>query len=139
MNNIDYMNTSKFVDVHYLGKYTDEELKKFQELSVEEYGVKVLNILYIRIIGIYFCFLEAPTQKAVEKIIKSMVLSVIGLPKFRLLLEEARVFDNVATSRFDISSQLYFLGRKFALCILKYVRIIIWRHYFVDSIHKICI
>jgi hypothetical protein len=61
------MITSKFVDVHYLGKYTDEELKKFQELPVDEYGVKILNILYNRSVGICFCFLEVPTQKAVEK------------------------------------------------------------------------
>jgi hypothetical protein len=61
------MKTSKFVDVHYLGEYTDEELKKFQELPVDEYGVKTLNILYNRAIGICFCFLEAPSSKEVEK------------------------------------------------------------------------
>ena len=61
------MNTSRFVDVHYLGKYTDEELKKYQELSVDEYDVRVLNILYNRAVGICFRFLEAPSSKAIEK------------------------------------------------------------------------
>jgi hypothetical protein len=61
------VNASKFVDIHYLGKYTDEELKKFQDLPVDEYGVKVLNIMYNRAAGICFCFLEAPSSKAVEK------------------------------------------------------------------------
>jgi hypothetical protein len=61
------MNASKFIDVHYLGKYTDEELKKFQDLHVDEYGVKTLNIMYNRAVGICFCFLEAPSSKAVEK------------------------------------------------------------------------
>jgi hypothetical protein len=61
------MSTSKFVDVHYLGKYTDEELKKFQDLPVDEYGVKILNIMYNRAVGISFCILEAPSKEAVEK------------------------------------------------------------------------
>jgi hypothetical protein len=61
------MKASKFIDVHYLRKYTDEELKKFQDLPVDEYGVKTLNIMYNRAVGICFCFLEAPTRIAVEK------------------------------------------------------------------------
>jgi hypothetical protein len=58
---------SKFVDVHHLGKYTDKELKRFQDLPVDEYGVRILNILYNRAVGICFYFLEAPSSKAVEK------------------------------------------------------------------------
>lgn len=59
--------TSKFIDVHSLGAYTDEELKKFQESPIDEDGVKVLNILYNRATGISFCFLEALDREAVEK------------------------------------------------------------------------
>lgn len=38
--------TSRFIDVHSLGAYSDEEQKKFQESPMDEYGVKVLNIFY---------------------------------------------------------------------------------------------
>ena len=58
---------SKFVDVHHLGNYTDEELKRFQDLPVDEYGVKILNIMYNRSTGISFYVFEAPNAKAVEK------------------------------------------------------------------------
>lgn len=61
------MYTSKFIDVHSLGNYTDDELKKFQESPIDEHGVKILNILYNRAAGISFCFLEAPDREAVEK------------------------------------------------------------------------
>jgi hypothetical protein len=59
--------TSKFIDVHHLGAYTDEELKKFQESPTDELGVRVLKIPYNKLDGISFCFLEAPTKKAVEE------------------------------------------------------------------------
>ena len=61
------MSTSKFVDVHYLGKYPDEEVKDFQDLPIAEYGVKTLNIMYKREVGISFYVLEAPNRRAVEK------------------------------------------------------------------------
>jgi hypothetical protein len=34
---------------------------------MDEYGVKILNIIYNRADGISFCLLEAPTKEAVEK------------------------------------------------------------------------
>jgi hypothetical protein len=55
------------MDIHPLGRYSDRELKSFQELATDEYGVRVLNIFYNRAAGISFCFLEAPTRDAVEK------------------------------------------------------------------------
>jgi Protein of unknown function (DUF4242) len=61
------MSASKFIDVHHVGKYTNGELKKFQDLPKDQYGVKVLNIMYNREVGISFFFLEAPNAKAVEK------------------------------------------------------------------------
>jgi hypothetical protein len=57
----------KFLDVHPLGNYTEDELKKYQELLKDELAVKVLNILYNEEIGISFCFLHAPSREAVEK------------------------------------------------------------------------
>jgi hypothetical protein len=59
--------TSRFIDVHSLGSYSDEELKKFQEYPVDEHGVKVLNIFYNRVVGLSFYLLEAPSRQAVEK------------------------------------------------------------------------
>jgi hypothetical protein len=56
-----------FVDVHHIGNYTDKELKKFQDLPIDNYGVKTLNIMYNRDVGISFHVFEAPNQKAVEK------------------------------------------------------------------------
>jgi hypothetical protein len=57
----------KFLDVHSLGKYTENELKKAQELPRDEFGVKVLNILYNEEVSISFCLLDAPNREAVEK------------------------------------------------------------------------
>jgi Protein of unknown function (DUF4242) len=58
---------SKFIDIHSLGRYSDSELKSFQELPIDQYGVKVLNIFYSRAEGLTFCYLEAPDRDAVEK------------------------------------------------------------------------
>ena len=57
----------KFLDVHPIGKYTDDELKKFQELPRDELGVKVINIFYNKEIGISFCLLDGPSREAIEK------------------------------------------------------------------------
>jgi hypothetical protein len=66
-NIIIIVNTSKFIDIHSLGRYSDKELKDFQKLPIDEYGVRVLNIFYNRATGIMFCYLEAPTRNAIEK------------------------------------------------------------------------
>jgi Protein of unknown function (DUF4242) len=57
----------KFLDVHSLGGYSEDELKKSQELPRDEFGVKVLNILYNEKVSISFCLLDAPNREAVEK------------------------------------------------------------------------
>jgi hypothetical protein len=59
--------TSRFIDVHSLGAYSDDDLKRFQESPIDEYGVKVLNIFYNREVGLSFFLLEAPNRQAVEK------------------------------------------------------------------------
>jgi hypothetical protein len=59
--------TSRFIDVHSLGAYSDDDLKRFQESPIDEYGVKVLNIVYNREVGLSFFLLEAPNRQAVEK------------------------------------------------------------------------
>ena len=57
----------KFLDVHPIGNYTGDELKKFQELPRDELGVKVINIFYNKEIGISFCLLDGPSREAIEK------------------------------------------------------------------------
>lgn len=57
----------KFLYVHSLGKYSEEELKKSQEFPRDEFGVKVLNILYNEEVDISFSLLGAPSREAVEK------------------------------------------------------------------------
>jgi hypothetical protein len=59
--------TSRFIDVHSLGACSDDDLKKFQESPIDEYGVKVLNLFYNREVGLSFFLLEAPNRQAVEK------------------------------------------------------------------------
>jgi hypothetical protein len=59
--------TSRFIDVHSLGDYTDKELKELQESPMDEYGVRIVNIFYNRAAGISFCLLEAPSREAVER------------------------------------------------------------------------
>jgi hypothetical protein len=66
---------------------TEEVLR----VPVDEYGAKTLIILYNRAVGISFYFLKLQTEKQLKNIIKNMALNVNGLPKFRLLLKEARV------------------------------------------------
>jgi hypothetical protein len=57
------MCTSRFIDVHSLGAYTDKELKKFQESSMDEYGVRIVNIFYNRAAAISFVFLKLQVEK----------------------------------------------------------------------------
>ena len=81
-------NTSKFIDIHSLGRYSDKELKGFHELPIAEYGVKVLNIFYNRAAGISFCYLEAPTRDAIEKHHEKYGVKCNWITELRLLLEQ---------------------------------------------------
>jgi hypothetical protein len=65
-----------------LGAYSDEELKKFQESPMDEYGVNVLNIFYNRVDGLAFYLLEAPNRQATKN-----MEYIIGLLKGSLLLD----------------------------------------------------
>ena len=56
-----------FLDVHSLGKFSEDTLKKLQESSRDEFGVKHINILYNPSAGICFCIVDAPNTDAVEK------------------------------------------------------------------------
>lgn len=56
-----------FIDFHSIGKYTEEDLKKNQNESRDEFGVKNINIFYDMDSGMMFCLLDAPDKYAVEK------------------------------------------------------------------------
>ena len=57
----------KFLDIHTLGNYSEDELKKAKLLPPDEFGVKVLNIFYNTETDISFCLIDAPNREAVEK------------------------------------------------------------------------
>lgn len=58
---------SEFIDVHSLGSYSDQKLKKVQESHADQYVFNVLNIFYNRSAGLSFCLLEAPDRQSIEK------------------------------------------------------------------------
>ena len=56
-----------FLDVHSLGIFSEDTLKKLQESSRDEFGVKHINILYNPAADLWFCIVDAPDRDAVEK------------------------------------------------------------------------
>ena len=56
-----------FLDVHSLGKFSEDTLKKLQESSRDEFCVKHINILYNPAADLCFCMVDAPDTDAVEK------------------------------------------------------------------------
>ena len=56
-----------FMDSHPMGKYTEDDLKKSQKELRDEFGVRVLNILYDMGTGMIFCLIDAPDRLAVER------------------------------------------------------------------------
>jgi len=57
----------KFLDSHPLKGAKKETLEEFQNLPVDEFGVKHLNLIYSEDDDRMFCFLEAPDKEAVKK------------------------------------------------------------------------
>ena len=70
----------KFLDIHALGNYSEDDLKKAKQLPPDEFGVKVLNIFYNMETDISFCFIDAPNREAVRSIMKNIISHVTGLP-----------------------------------------------------------
>jgi Protein of unknown function (DUF4242) len=56
-----------FLDVHSLGKFSEDTLKRLQESSRDEFGIKDINILYNPAADLCFCIVDAPDTDAVEK------------------------------------------------------------------------
>jgi Protein of unknown function (DUF4242) len=70
-----------FLDVHSLGKFSEDTLKKLQESSRDEFGVKHINILYNSADDLCFCIVDAPDRDAVEKHHAKLGVKCIGLLK----------------------------------------------------------
>jgi Protein of unknown function (DUF4242) len=56
-----------FLDVHSLGKFSEDTLKKLQRSPRDEFGVKHINIFYNPAADLCFCMVGAPDTDAVEK------------------------------------------------------------------------
>jgi hypothetical protein len=56
-----------FLDFHSIGRFTEDDLKKGQNESRGEYGVKVLNTFYDMESGMFFCLVDASDRDSVEE------------------------------------------------------------------------
>ena len=54
------------MDFHSMGRFTEDDLKKSQNESRDEFGVKILNTFYDNESGMMFCLVDAPDRDAVE-------------------------------------------------------------------------
>jgi hypothetical protein len=57
----------KFLNIHSLDNRSGEDIKKLEQLPLDEFDVKHLNIFYNMEMGICFCLVEAPNREAVAK------------------------------------------------------------------------
>jgi hypothetical protein len=57
----------RFLDAHSMKDFDEETLQQAQNLPIDEFGVKHLNILYNSEADKVFCLLDAPNKEAVEK------------------------------------------------------------------------
>ena len=57
----------RFLDAHSMKDFDEETLQKAQNLPIDEFGVKHLNILYNSEADKVYCLLDAPNKEAVEK------------------------------------------------------------------------
>jgi hypothetical protein len=57
----------RFLDAHSMKDFDEETLQQAQNLPIDEFGVKHLNILYNSEADKVFCLLDAPNKAVVEK------------------------------------------------------------------------
>ena len=57
----------RFLDVHPFHSLGVSKVKELQRSPPDEFGVTHLNILYNKATDLCFCYLEAPSRKAIEK------------------------------------------------------------------------
>jgi Nickel responsive protein SCO4226-like len=58
---------SKFLNVHSLDNRSDDDIRKLEQLSPDEFDVKHLNMFYNIEMGICFCLDDAPNREAIVK------------------------------------------------------------------------
>jgi len=57
----------RYLDVHPLGKFTEEDLKKLQQAPKDEFGIVHVNLMHNKEEDKFFCLLDAPNEDAVRK------------------------------------------------------------------------
>jgi len=57
----------RYFDVHPLGSFSEETLKKLQKSPKDEFGVTHVNLIFSKEKDKFFCLLDAPNKEAVEK------------------------------------------------------------------------
>jgi hypothetical protein len=57
----------RYLDVHQLGNFSEDTLKKLQTSPKDEFGVTHVNLIYSKEEDKFFCLLDAPSKEAVEK------------------------------------------------------------------------
>ena len=57
----------RYLDVHPLGNFTEEMLKKLQAAPKDEFGITHINLIHNKEEDKFFCILDAPNKEAVEK------------------------------------------------------------------------
>ncbi len=69
----------RFLDAHSMKDFDEQTLQEAQNLPINEFGVKHLNILYNAEANKVFCLLDAPNKKLLKSIMRrNMVLNVNG-------------------------------------------------------------
>jgi len=57
----------RYLDVHKLGNFSEETLKKLQAAPKDEFGITHANLIYSKAEDKFFCLIDAPNKEAVEK------------------------------------------------------------------------
>jgi hypothetical protein len=57
----------RYLDVHTLGNFSEETLKKLQASPKDEFGIIHVNLIFNKEEDKFFCILDGPNKEAVQK------------------------------------------------------------------------
>jgi hypothetical protein len=57
----------RYLDVHPLGNFSEETLKKLQASPKDEFGITHVNLIFNKEEDKFFCILDGPNKEAVQK------------------------------------------------------------------------
>jgi Protein of unknown function (DUF4242) len=57
----------RYLDVHTLGNFSEETLKKLQASPKDEFGISHVNLIFNKEEDKFFCILDGPNKEAVQK------------------------------------------------------------------------